>query len=235
MEYKPQKRLLGINNTKMLKSIELGYLTAILHLAPHKLSGVNICPKASVGCAMACLNTSGRGRFEFTQKSRLNKTYYFLKDRKKFLLQLDNEIKNFKKRAIKKGLKPAVRLNGTSDLLFERYPIKDGKNIMELNPDIIFYDYTKIKNRLSVKLPSNYHLTFSKSESNDSEIKELLTTAFNIAVVFNGSLPKTYLGRDVIDGDISDLRFLEPKGVIVGLATKGNAKTDNTGFVVNVN
>jgi hypothetical protein len=116
MEYKPQKRLLGVNNTKMLKSIELGYLTAILHLAPHKLSGVNICPKASIGCSIACLNTSGRGRFKFTQDSRLNKTYYFLKDRQKFLLQLDNEIKNFKKRAIKKGLKPAIRLNGTSDI-----------------------------------------------------------------------------------------------------------------------
>jgi len=235
MEYKPQKRLLGINNTKMLKSIELGYLTAILHLAPHKLSGVNICPKASVGCAMACLNTSGRGRFEFTQKSRLNKTKYFLNDRLKFLLQLDNEVKNFKKRAIKQGLKPAVRLNGTSDLIWERYPIKDNKNIMELNPDVQFYDYTKIKNRLSNKLPSNYHLTFSKSESNDSDIKDLLTTAFNIAVVFKDKLPKTYLGRNVVDGDISDLRFLEPKGVIVGLATKGNAKTDSTGFVVNIN
>jgi hypothetical protein len=235
MEYKPQKRLLGINNTKMLKSIELGYLTAILHLAPHKLSGVNICPKASQGCIKACLNTSGRGRFKFTQDSRLNKTKYFLNDRLKFLLQLDNEVKNFKKKAIKKGLKPAVRLNGTSDLLFERYPIKDGKNIMKLNPDIQFYDYTKIKNRLSDKLPSNYHLTFSKSESNDSDIKDLLTTAFNIAVVFKDKLPKTYLGRNVVDGDISDLRFLEPKGVIVGLATKGNAKTDDTGFVVNLN
>lgn len=235
MEYKPQKRLLGINNTKMLKSIELGYLTAILHLAPYKLSGANICPKASVGCAKACLNTSGRGRFEFTQKSRLNKTYYFLKDRQKFLLQLDNEIKNFAKKAIKQGLRPAIRLNGTSDLIWERYPVKNNKNIMELNPDIQFYDYTKIKNRLSDKLPKNYHLTFSKSESNDSDIKELLTTAFNIAVVFNGKLPKTYLNRPVVDGDISDLRFLEPKGVIVGLATKGNAKTDNTGFVVNLN
>ena len=235
MEYKPQKKLLGVNNTKMLKSIELGYLTAILHLAPHNLSGVNICPKASVGCAMACLNTSGRGRFEFTQKSRLNKTYYFLKDRQKFLLQLDKEVKNFKKRAIKQGLKPAVRLNGTSDLPFERYIIKDNKNIMQLNPDVIFYDYTKIKNRMTVELPKNYHLTFSKSESNDNEIKELLTTAFNIAVVFNGKLPKTYLNRPVVDGDISDLRFLEPKGVIVGLATKGIAKTDKTGFVVNVN
>jgi hypothetical protein len=106
---------------------------------------------------------------------------------------------------------------------------------MELNPDIIFYDYTKIKNRLNVKLPKNYHLTFSKSESNDNEIKELLTTAFNIAVVFNGKLPKTYLNRPVVDGDISDLRFLEPKGVVVGLSIKGKAKTDNTGFVVNVN
>ena len=150
-------------------------------------------------------------------------------------MQLDNEVKNFKKKAIKQGLKPAVRLNGTSDLIWERYPIKDGKNIMELNPDIQFYDYTKIKNRLSDKLPSNYHLTFSKSESNEDEIKDLLTTAFNIAVVFKDKLPKTYLGRDVVDGDISDLRFLEPKGVIVGLATKGNAKTDNTGFVVNLN
>jgi len=235
MEYKPQKRLLGINNTKMLKSIELGYLTAILHLAPHKLSGVNICPKASQGCVKACLNTSGRGRFEFTQNSRLNKTKYFLNDRLKFLLQLDNEVKNFKKRAIKQGLKPAVRLNGTSDLIWERYPIKDNKNIMELNSDVQFYDYTKIKNRLSDKLPKNYHLTFSKSESNDSDIKDLLTTAFNIAVVFKDKLPKNYLGRNVVDGDISDLRFLEPKGVIVGLATKGNAKTDNSGFVVNVN
>jgi len=235
MEYKPQKRLLGINNTKMLKSIELGYLTAILHLAPHKLSGVNICPKASQGCIKACLNTSGRGRFKFTQNSRLNKTKYFLNDRLKFLLQLDNEVKNFKKRAIKQGLKPAVRLNGTSDLLWERYPIKDNKNIMELNSDVQFYDYTKIKNRLSDKLPKNYHLTFSKSESNDSDIKDLLTTAFNIAVVFKDKLPKNYLGRNVVDGDISDLRFLEPKGVIIGLATKGNAKTDNTGFVVNVN
>ena len=235
MEYKPQKRLLGINNTKMLKSIELGYLTAILHLAPHKLSGVNICPKASQGCIKACLNTSGRGRFKFTQNSRLNKTKYFLNDRLKFLLQLDNEVKNFKKRAIKQGLKPAVRLNGTSDLLWERYPIKDNKNIMELNSDVQFYDYTKIKNRLSDKLPKNYHLTFSKSESNDSDIKDLLTTAFNIAVVFKDKLPKNYLGRNVVDGDISDLRFLEPKGVIVGLATKGNAKTDNSGFVVNVN
>ena len=235
MEYKPQKRLLGINNIKMLKSIKLGYLTAILHLAPHKLSGVNICPKASQGCAMACLNTSGRGRFEFTQKSRLNKTYYFLKDRQKFLLQLDKEIKNFKKRAIKQGLKLAIRLNGTSDLIWERYPVRDNKNIMELNPDIIFYDYTKIKNRLNDKLPKNYYLTFSKSESNDDEIKDLLTTAFNIAVVFKDKLPKTYLGRKVIDGDISDLRFLDKKGSIVGLATKGNAKTDNTGFVVNVN
>jgi len=235
MKYKPQKRLLGINNTKMLKSIELGYLTAILHLSPHKLSGVNICPKASVGCARACLNTSGRGRFKFTQASRLNKTKYFLNDRLKFLLQLDNEVKNFKKRAIKQGLKPAVRLNGTSDLLWERYPIKDNKNIMELNSDVQFYDYTKIKNRLSDKLPKNYHLTFSKSESNDSDIKDLLTTAFNIAVVFKDKLPKNYLGRNVVDGDISDLRFLEPKGVIIGLATKGNAKTDNSGFVVNVN
>lgn len=233
MEYKPQKKLLGINNTKMLKSIELGYLTAILHLAPYKLSGANVCPKASVGCSLSCLNTSGRGKFEFTQKSRLNKTYYFLKDRQKFLLQLDKEIKNFAKKAFKQGLKPAIRLNGTSDLPFERYKVRDNKSLMELNPDIQFYDYTKIKNRMSVELPKNYHLTFSRSEINQNEINELLTTAFNIAVVFNDKLPKKFLNRQVVDGDISDLRFLDKRGVIIGLSTKGKAKNDLTGFVIN--
>ena len=106
---------------------------------------------------------------------------------------------------------------------------------MELNHDVQFYDYTKIKNRLTNKLPKNYHLTFSKSESNDNDIKDLLTTAFNIAVVFKDKIPKTYLGRKVINGDISDLRFLDKNKSIIGLATKGNAKNDNSGFVVNIN
>jgi len=237
MEYKPQKRLLGINNTKMLKSIELGYLTAILHLAPHKLSGVNICPKASVGCAMACLNTSGRGRFKFTQDSRLNKTYYFLKDRQKFLLQLDNEIKNFKKRAIKKGLKPAVRLNGTSDINFEKLLNRYLNINFAQFVGLKFYDYTKDKNK-ALEYSTNqkrekYRITYSRSE-NDSErdIQNLLTNGVNVAIVFAKNLPGEYLGFPVINGDLTDLRFNDQLGVIIGLKAKGEGKKDKSGFVI---
>jgi hypothetical protein len=124
-------------------------------------------------------------------------------------------------------------LNGTSDLPFERYKLENGLNLMDNNPTIDFHDYTKIKNRLTDNLPKNYQLTFSKSESNDNEVKELITTNNNIAVVFN-KLPETYLGRKVIDGDLNDLRFLDPKKSIVGLIAKGKAKKDNSGFVVNI-
>ena len=229
--YKPQKKLLGFANYKMQKSIKFGYASAILHLAPFNLSGVNICPMASKGCAAACLNTAGRGVFKSTKASRLNKTRYFLQDRKKFLNHLDREIKRYYKKAKKDGLKFNVRLNGTSDLPFERYKLDNGKNLMDNNPDVIFHDYTKIKNRCTQELPANYQLTFSKSESNDNDVKDLLKTKTNIAVVFN-KLPKKYLGRKVVDGDISDLRFKDPKKCIVGLIAKGPAKKDFSGFVV---
>ncbi len=232
--YKPVQKLLRFDNYKMQKSVKFGYLSVILYLAPYKLSGVNICPKASKGCIASCLNLSGRGVFDSVKLSRLNKTKYFLQDRVKFLKQLDREIKNYYKRATALNLKLNVRLNGTSDLPFERYRLENGLSLMDNNPTIDFHDYTKIKNRLKDALPKNYQLTFSKSESNDNEIQELImTTKQNIAVVFN-KLPKTYLGRKVINGDLNDLRFLDPKNSIVGLIAKGKAKKDNSGFVINI-
>lgn len=231
MNYKPQKKLLSFNNFKMQKSVKFGYLTAILHLAPYNLSGYNICPKATVGCATACLNTAGRGQMNCVQKSRINKTLYFINDRQKFLEHLFKEITTYEKMAKKKKLKLAVRLNGTSDLAWERYRFKDYKNIMELFPQIPFYDYTKILNRFNEILPKNYNLTFSRSENNIKEVNELITTSNNIAVVFN-KLPKRYLGRKVVTGDDSDLRFLDPKKTIIGLLAKGRAKKDLSGFTV---
>jgi hypothetical protein len=60
----------------------------------------------------------------------------------------------------------------------------------------------------------------------------------NVAVVFNTKkgkpLPKTYYGIKVVEGDDTDLRFLDSKRVIVGLRAKGNAKKDRSGFVVEV-
>ena len=231
-KYQKPKKLLSYSNFKIKKAIKKGYETAILHLAPYNLSGINICPKASKGCIAGCLNTSGMGAFSTTQDARINRTNYFRYDRQKFLEQLDHEIKLGVKKAQKKNLKFAVRLNGTSDLSFEKFKIRDNKNLMELNPSVPFYDYTKNYLRLKNKLPKNYHITFSKSESNDNIVNDLIKDKkINIAVVFK-QLPKKYLGRKVIDGDETDLRFLDPKNSIVGLIAKGKAKQDKSGFVI---
>ena len=87
---------------------------------------------------------------------------------------------------------------------------------------------------LSEDLPSNYSLTYSRSEeSTDTDCLFLTGNNQNVAVVFRGpELPSEYLGIPVIDGDKSDLRFTDPKGVIVGLLAKGKAKKDTSGFVV---
>ena len=233
-KYKPQKKLLGSGTYKMEKSQKYKYLSEILHLAPANIGGVNICPNASPVCIKLCLNTSGRGQMNTVQKSRLNKKFYFLADRLKFLNHLDHEIKLSFERARRKGFKYTVRLNGTSDLPFERYKLENGLNLMDNNPQVQFIDYTKVTNRLDKKnkIPKNYSLTYSQAENNLKDVKQILKTKYNIATVFRKKLPKKWLGRKVINGDISDLRHLEDgKKIIVGLIAKGKAIKDYRGFV----
>ena len=140
-----KQNLLGINtNYKTIKNEKVGVLTGIIYMAPYNLSGKNVCPNASAGCAAACLNTAGRGAMNVVQRARLKKTFRFWNNRNKFLMDLATEIGRLKRRAAAKGLKAAVRLNGTSDLPYERYKVPGtDKNIMELFPDVQFYDYTK--------------------------------------------------------------------------------------------
>ena len=235
--YKPQKKLLGSSTYKMEKSQKYKYLSEILHLAPANLGGVNICPNASPECIKLCLNTSGRGQMNTVQKSRLNKKFYFLADRLKFLNHLDREIKLSYARATRKGFKYTVRLNGTSDLPFERYKLENGLNLMDNNPQVQFIDYTKVTNRLDKKnkIPKNYSLTYSQAENNLKDVKQVLKTKYNIATVFRKKLPKKWLGRKVINGDLSDLRHLEDgKKIIVGLIAKGKAIKNFNGFVQDV-
>lgn len=225
-------------NAKTVKGQKKGYLTAILYLAPANLSGRNVCPMATPGCISACLNTAGRGAFSTTQMARIKKTNMFFERRAQFMLQAEKEIVAFIKRAHKLNLIPTVRMNGTSDIKFENisFVAADGKmyrNIMERFPDIQFYDYTKhpIRNNL----PKNYKLTFSLAENNEDHARKAIENKMNIAVVFRKpDFPKKYLGLKVIDGDETDLRFLDPKNSIVGLKAKGRAKRDLTGFVKEV-
>jgi len=225
-------KLLNSGNTKTIKGEKLGYKTFGIHLAPSKLSGHNVCLWASKGCAMACLNTAGRGAMSNVQKARINKTKFFFQDKDGFMKQLVKEMTAAIKSAAKAGLTPCFRLNLTSDIPWEGVKY-EGKNVFEHFPNHQFYDYSKGKTRFVKNKISNYHLTYSRSEEIEiDEIKELVSKGCNVAVVFRGELPKTWEGMQVVNGDDTDLRFLDPKGVIVGLVEKGLAKKDKTGFVV---
>jgi len=230
--------LLTVGNPKLMKGQAQGYLSSVLHFAPANLSGKEVCPKRTAGCTSACLNTAGRGgifkKGESTnviQQARIRKTKAFFADRQAFLNELVVEIIKTKTKAEKQGLIPVFRLNGTSDLSWEKYEVTNGKNIFQMFPDVQFYDYTKIVGR-KVSHIKNYHLTFSNADGNINDVLKAKANGMNIAVVFRKELPTKYLGMTVINGDETDLRFLDPKGVIVGLKAKGKAKKDVSGFVV---
>lgn len=234
MILKPRRwksNLLTVENAKTSKGEELGILTGILYLAPARSSGHNVCPAASEGCKSVCLNTAGRGRFAQVQEARLAKTLAYFNNRAAFMDDLRMSIRRIERLAAKRGFRAAVRLNGTSDIPFH------ASGIMDEFPNVIFYGYTK---RLNLLDKSREDLTFSRSESNDAEVDVILATKphVNIAVVFDTGkgkdLPAEWRGRKVIDADLHDARFLDPKGVICGLRAKGQAKKDTSGFVVKV-
>lgn len=237
------EKLLGIDtNAKTIKGEKYGIKTAILYLMPAKQSGMQLCPMAKIaGCEKACLFTAGRGAMNNVMLSRLRKTLYFNQYRDQFMHQLHNELIRERAKAKRKGYKLIVRLNGTSDIRWENIPIGYAyNNIMQALPDITYYDYTKLSNRRNI--PSNYDLTFSYSGVADYApyVAKAVANGDRIAVVFrdraivermlaNG---ETFLGLPVIDGDNSDIRHIESKGVIVALYAKGKARKDQSGFVV---
>jgi hypothetical protein len=235
------KTLLSIDtNAKTVKGQAKGFLTGILYLAPVKESGaINVCPHASQGCAAACLFTAGRGAFDNVRNARIAKTLAFVQDRSAFMETLAADISRLIKKAEKLGMTPCVRLNGTSDLPWEKIPCGGFASIMERFAGIQFYDYTKNPNRIAAylegKLPANYQLTFSRSEDNGPIALSILGSGGNVAIVFSSAkLPESYQGKPVVDGDESDLRFLDPRGCVVGLKAKGKARKDDSGFVVQV-
>lgn len=233
--------LLSTGNPKVLKGMAQGYNTYILHLAPANLSGYETCAKRTAGCTSACLNTAGRGGMfkkgetsNVIQRARIRKTKMFFEQRRDFLNALVVDIIRAKKQSEKLGLIPVFRLNGTSDIAWEKYEVAAGKNIFQMFPEVQFYDYTKILGRKVAHIP-NYHLTFSAADGNDADVLKAIAQGMNVATVFGlkktEPMPETYNGRVVFNGDESDLRFLDPRGVVVGLYAKGKAKKDESGFV----
>lgn len=229
------KLIAASGDAKTVKGEKRGYLTAIMYLAPNVIATrKTLCPHASPACIVACLYTAGRGAFSNVQAARVRKAQWFEKDQEAFMVQLVNDIDRFQAYATRRELIPCVRLNGTSDILWERISCTlQGvrlPNIMLWFPQLQFYDYTKCPPRLRRGLPKNYDLTFSQAENNLHATKQALNDGFRVATVFH-TLPGKHLGRKVIDGDINDLRFLDRAPSIIGLKAKGAARKDTSGFV----
>ena len=237
---KPNNLLSIEADAKTVKGNKVNVLTGILYMAPHNISGYQVCPKASDGCKLACLYTAGRGVYTKVQNARLAKTKWFFTERKSFMEQLVKNIKQLEAKAYSRGMIPTIRLNGTSDIAWEKFKCfyngTEYANVMQAFPDVKFYDYTKIIGRKTALSLPNYHLTFSLAENNDRDAKLALKQGYNVAVVLNirrgEKKPETWSGFPVVDGDDSDVRFFDPKGgYIVALTAKGKARHDTTGFV----
>ena len=254
-------QLLGIDsNPKTIKGQKQGYVTAILYLSPSDSSGEEFCPLAKLAdCYSDCLTFAGRGgmskgntTFETesgatlpdnaVQRARLRRSALFNNDRNAFMAQLVREIdwaQTYVMRLsakLNKDLKLVVRLNGTSDIRWESIPADNCPNIFTRFSRTQFYDYTKIPNRRIAGI-KNYHITFSYSAAPAFApivIKALAHygESVSFAAVFKGAMPEHFLGRTVINGDESDLRFLDQSGVVVGLKAKGRARTSLSQFAV---
>lgn len=212
------------------------YITAIMYLSPaDSVPGINLCITAkAAGCIHGCLHNAGRAQiFPAIHKARIRKTELFRDDQAEFMRQIEKDVRAFIRKAERMGKLPAIRLNGTSDVQWEKILCDNGKSLMENFPSVQWYDYTKIPSR---KTPANYHLTVSYSEAHKAYADKVRKTEHNIAVVFRDkNLPVEFLGRRVINGDKTDLRFLDQTGVVVGLYAKGRAKKDYSGFVIDSN
>jgi hypothetical protein len=225
----------GSTNYKTSKN---EYRTWILYLSPHTQNhkGINVCPFASKGCIAACLNTAGRGQMNSVQLARRRKTDYMVSNKVWFYSQLAKEIRTKIAYYAKRDETIAFRLNGTSDIdhvkalkAFANFDIKDYVD------NAIFYDYTpNIHMAIKYMNHPNYHVSFSKKEDNDHNVDIAMQNGINVAVVFDGDLPKFYKGKRVVDGDVSDMVMVNQKGVVLGLRAKGAAKHDDSGFVVKV-
>jgi hypothetical protein len=232
-----KKRSLLSEGSTNAKTAKNSLKSFILYLAPYNQNSkaINICPNASNGCIKACLFTAGRGKFTSVQLSRMQRTDFYIHERTSFINKLTNELISLSKKAQRNNEKYAIRLNGTSDLDFIAI-IKNRTQIDVLElPNLVFYDYTKTLGKIKKYADTSYVLTFSRSEDNETEAIEALYYGANVAVVFKGGLPATYLNRAVVDGDASDIVMLENRSTILGLKAKGDAKKDNSGFVVNSN
>jgi hypothetical protein len=229
------------SSSKIAKGLKYNEMTYILYLAPAEQSGYNTCPMSTEECRTACLTESGHNRIDVKKnninKARIKKTKLFFEHRDFFMGWLVTEIEKAKYNAEQLGYRFSVRINGTSDIDLTTFKL-NGKNILELFDDVMFYDYTKVAKRFRMldKYP-NYDLTYSFSGHNMLQSLDLLNSGKGrVAMVFEGKqLPISFMGYKVIDGDAYDMRYMDEQGVIVGLKFKkvrNKIDTSNNVFII---
>lgn len=233
-------KLLAVSgDAKTIKGEKIGVLTGVMYFAPLDLSGYQVCAKATKGCGKSCLFTAGRGVYENVRNGRMRKTKLFFENRELFMSMLYEDIRKLVVRGKNKKMRSVVRLNGTSDIPWEKISFTINgvyyRNIFEAYPDVVFYDYTKIVNRKAALDIPNYHLTFSLADGNDADALKAMSLGMNVAVVISCKRkdvkPAMFSGYPTVDGDKDDARFLDNKGSIVLLRAKGKAVNDVSGFV----
>ena len=221
-------------SAKLTHNGKKNMLTYGIYLASSDASNINVCPKSKM-CRESCLVGSGYAKIDALAhnnkvlNARIVKTRLFFANRKLFMILMIKEINRAINKAKRLGMEFSVRLNCTSDINPTVF-VYEGKNILELYPNISFYDYTKVKSHWKVaeKYP-NYYITFSRdgSKENEEECLEWLRRGNNVAVVFGvtktSELPKKWKGYDVLVGDDYDYRVwdkLQEGKQIVGLIYK---------------
>jgi len=221
------------SSTKIDKCTNVDVLAKILYLTPGLF-----CSAATPGCLNACLgHSSGRMAMPTHIAARDRRTALYIEEPDYFFVRLRGELQTLIAEARRLGYQPAVRLNGSSDIAWER----QHRQLLDAFPNLQFYDYTKIFGRMRSCLgikktsrksnwPQNYHLTFSADRNNKKEAREILQHGGNVAMAFWPELPRTWWGVPVIDGDTHDARFLDKPGCIVGLRAKSPARVDLSGF-----
>jgi len=225
------------SGTKTDKGLKFRYLTAVVYMAPSTSAFADgtksMCPWATEGCSKTCLGEfSGRMVMSTSENARLWKTALYLGARQLFDALIDLEIRAFNSKAARKGYIAAIRIDGSTDT-------GHGARVARRHPAVQFYDYTKSHRRAKMaargQFTTNYHVTFSYSGENWSDCADVLHHGGNVAAVFDtprgDALPTRYTMSTVIDGDVTDLRFLDDdtvrqyggKGLIVGLRFKAAA------------
>lgn len=235
---------------KTSTSEKVGVIIGILYLTPSNSSGFwNSCPMAALGCILSCLNTAGQGGIGINpetglnvpQAARLVRHAFFMLKRPAFLAMLSKEIEALERKAERKNMTAAVRLNGVSDITWENIKTPTAPNLMSQFQNVIWYDYTKLPPSMRPKIASipNYSVTFSRSGENDAHVLEALQADWNVAVVVDIPahrkdipVPATMefggVSYPTIDGDVlnSDARFKDAPNSIVVLRIKDASGTD---------